>query len=242
MFLVLSLVAGCGKSRPEPTLVLEESTNVAPPVEAGMTTFISKPGSKVRIEGTANMIHTHWQVESHLIGGFLEAGAGFPTEPGQAATPGKVIARAEPFVMVRALRSVTDDGRAYSDKMDEVMDEHLKATNNPAAKIVYDLTELTMKEPAKSKEAAYVFEAKGDLVVAGATNRITMPVNVLPLGEKKLKISGSTTVKMTDFKVEPPAPKILGVGALKTGDEVKLIFEWVVAPRAVPAAAAAGKN
>ncbi len=203
--------------------------------------FYAKPGSKVRIEGTANMIHTHWQVEGHIIGGFLETGPGFPIEPGQAATPGKVVARAEPFIMVRSLKSVEDDGRPYSDKMDEVMYEHLKATNNPAAKIVYHLTELTMKEPAKSKEAAYVFEAKGDLVVAGVTNRVTMPVNVLPQGNKQLKLSGSTTVKMSDFKVGPVAPKILGVGALKTGDEVKLIFEWIVAPRAVPAAAAAGK-
>ena len=69
------------------------------------------------------------------------------------------------------------------------------------------------------------------------TNNITMPVNVLPLGDKKLKISGSTTVKMTDFKIEPPAPKI-ALGLIKTGDPVKIIFDWNVAQRAPPAAAA----
>jgi hypothetical protein len=64
-----------------------------------------------------------------------------------------------------------------------------------------------------------------------------MPVNVLPLGEKKLKITGSITVKMTDFKIDPPAPTILG-GLVHTGDEVKLIFEWTVGPKVVPGAPA----
>jgi hypothetical protein len=54
-----------------------------------------------------------------------------------------------------------------------------------------------------------------------------MLVNVLPLGENKLKISGSTTVKMSDFKVEPPVL----VGILSTGDPVKLSFDWPVAER-----------
>jgi hypothetical protein len=74
-----------------------------------------------------------------------------------------------------------------------------------------------------------------------------MTVNVLPLGEKKLKVTdttplnlmkvtGTTTLKMTDFKVEPPAPK-LALGMIKTGDEVKLIFDWRLVRRN-PAAAA----
>jgi polyisoprenoid-binding protein YceI len=75
-----------------------------------------------------------------------------------------------------------------------------------------------------------VFDAKGELAVAGITNQISMPVSVLPLGEKKLKISGTVSVKMSDFKIESPAPKLAG-GLIKTGDEVKLIFDWMVAQR-----------
>ncbi len=189
----------------------------------------------MRIEGTATAIHTHWAVESHLIGGYLEAGPDFPIEPGQDVKPGKVEAKAEPFIPVRSLKSVEDNGEHYSDAMDNVMYEHLKAKDNPKALINYHLTELTLKEPAKSKDAPYQFEAKGQIVIAGETNAVTMPVEVLPLGNKQLKITGTTAVKMTDFKISPPAP--LGF-ALKTGDEVKLIFTWMVAPRATPAAAA----
>ena len=201
---------------------------------AGQTiTLAARSGSKMRIEGTSN-IHD-WQVESPIIGGMMEVGPNFPLEPGQAATPGKVEAKAEVFIQVRMLKSIEKDGKPYMDSMDAVMWEHMRETENK--KIVYRLSELTLKEAAKAKDAPYLFEAKGDLAVAGVTNKITMTVSVLPLGEKKLKITGTTNLKMTDFKVEPPAPKI-AMGMIKTGDDVKLIFEWRLSPPRVPAAAA----
>lgn len=196
----------------------------------GKSQFFARSGSKVRIEGTSN-IHD-WQVEGSLIGGSLEAGPGFPSEPGQAATPGKVDATANAFIVVRGLKSIEKDGKAYSDKMDEVMYEKMLVPQFP--KITYSLDELVLKEAAKAKDAPYVCEAKGKLAVAGVTNTVTMPVTVLPLGEKKVKISGTVGVKMTDFKIEPPAPKI-ALGMIKTGNEIKLMFDWVVAQRA-PAA------
>ncbi len=189
--------------------------------------FFARSGSKLRIEGTSN-IHD-WRVESTLIGGSIEAGNNFPTEPGQAVTPGKVEAKAEAFVTARSLKSIEEDGKPYSDKMDEVMYEHLKAQQFP--RITYRLIELTLKEVAKGKDDPYLMEAKGELAVAGVTNTVTMPVKVLPLGDKKMKVSGTATMKMTDFKVEPPAPKI-ALGLIKTGDEVKLLFDWQVAQRA----------
>jgi hypothetical protein len=195
------------------------------------TKFYAKSGSKMRIEGTST-IHD-WQVEGTLIGGYLEVGANFPVEPGQAATPGRVDGHAEPFIMVRSLKSIEKDGKPYSDKMDEVMYEHLKVQQNP--KISFHLTDLTLKEAAKGKDEPYLFDAKGQLTVAGVTNDVSLPVTVLPLGDKKLKVSGKTSLKMTDFKVEPPNP--LGLG-IKTGDEVKIIFDWMVAQRATPPTAA----
>ncbi|HWI56121.1 MAG TPA: YceI family protein, partial [Bacillota bacterium] len=105
------------------------------------------------------------------------------------------------------------------DKMDEIMWEKLGIAQTP--KIFYRLSELTLKEAAKSKDAPYVFDAKGEMVVGGVTNTVSMPVNVTPLGDKKLRITGNTTVKMSSFKIEPPAPKI-ALGMIKTGDEVSI--------------------
>jgi len=205
---------------------------VSLPAAEQMTAYAAKSGSKMRIEGTSN-IHD-WQVENPFISGSLEVGPGFPTEPGQAVTPGPVAAKAEVFIPVRSLKSIEKDGKPYSDKMDEIMWEHLREPANK--RIVYRLTELKLKEAPKAKDAPYVFDAKGDLAVAGVTNKVVMAVSVLPLADKRLEITGSTTLKMTDFKVEPPAPKI-ALGLIKTGDEVKLIFKWVLAQRK-PAAAA----
>jgi hypothetical protein len=212
-------------------LVLLATT--ALPTIGATVTYSARSGSKMRIEGTSNL--HDWQVESPFIAGMIEAGNGFPTEPGQAVTPGKAEAKADVFIMVRSLKSIEKDGKPYSDKMDEVMWEHLKENENK--KIVFHLTELTVKEPAKAKDAPFVCEAKGDLSVAGTTKTITMPVNILPLPDNKLKITGSVSIKMTDFKVEPPSPKI-ALGLIKTGDEVKLIFDWMLAQRKAPAAAA----
>jgi hypothetical protein len=192
--------------------------------------FDSMPGGKVRIEGTSS-IHD-WQVEGNLLGGYLEAGPGFPSEPGQAAAPGKVDARVEVFIPVRSLKSIEKDGKPYSTSMDDIMYEKLLQPANP--KILYRLEELTLKEAPKDAGAPYVFEAKGGLVVAGVTNRITMPVNVTPLGDRKLKITGNIAAKMTDFGIKPPAPAI-ALGLIKTGDEVKLIFDWRVGVKAAGA-------
>ena len=214
------------------TIALSLLATAALPAAGQTTTFAARSGSKMRIEGTSN-IHD-WQVESPFIGGFIEVGPNFPMEPGQAVTPGKVEAKGDVFIQVRSLKSLEKDGKPYSDKMDEVMWEHMKETDNK--RISFRLSDLTLKEAPKAKDAPYVFDAKGELAVAGVTNKITMTVNVLPLGEKKLKITGTTNLKMTDYKIEPPSPKI-AMGLIKTGDDVKLIFEWMLGPRRIPAAA-----
>ena len=79
----------------------------------------------------------------------------------------------------------------------------------------------------------------GAMVAAGwfkSINFVAFPVDVLPMAGDKIKISGNTSLKMTDFKIEPPAPT-LGLGALKTGDEVKISFEWILGLK-TPAAGA----
>ncbi len=198
------------------------------------TTLTARSGSKMRIEGTSN-IHD-WQAESPFIGGALQVGKEFPIQPGQAATPGKVEGSGDVFILVRSLKSLEKNGSPYSDDMDRVMnEEHLLAEKFP--RITYHLSELTLKEAPKDKDGAYIFDSKGQLTVAGVTNNISMPISVTPLGDKdnRVKITGSTTVKMTDFKIDPPAPKMAG-GLIKTGDDVKVIFEWYVAPKKAAAA------
>ena len=46
----------------------------------------------------------------------------------------------------------------------------------------------------------------------------------------KLKVSGKTKLKMSQFGVVPPAPKI-ALGLITTGDEVSVEFNWFVAQK-----------
>jgi hypothetical protein len=222
------LWAGCGKSRPLGNPVTEAdltNLNSAPlKLDSQVARYDARPGSKVRIEGTST-VHD-WQVEGPVIGGYLEVGTDFPIEPGQSVTPGKIQAGAEVVIPVRSLRSIEKDGKPYSDKMDDIMYGKLKQPTNP--KIVYRLNELALKETPKAADLPYVFDSKGELAVAGVTNKISMRVNVMPMADKRLKVTGTTSVKMTDFGIQPPVL----VGILSTGDEVKLFFEWIVAQRA----------
>jgi len=201
-----------------PTLLL--AVAVAAPAAEGMTQYQAKPGSSMRIEGTSN-IHD-WQVEGRIIGGSLEVGANFALDPAKA-TPGKVDAKATVTVPVRSLKSVKKDGTPYDAQMDKIMYEKLLEATHKAVK--FTLAELTLKEAPKAASEPFVFEAKGDLMVAGQTKSLTFPLKMLVLPEDKLKFSGAAATKMTEFGIQPPEP--LGMG-IKTGDDVKLIFDWVV--------------
>jgi polyisoprenoid-binding protein YceI len=199
---------------------------------ADQTLFTARSGSKMRVEGTST-VHD-WTLESTLIAGSLEVGSNFPVEPGQAVTPGKVTAKGEASLTVRSLKSIEKDGRPYSDTMDSKAWEMLQQPTFP--KIVFRLDELTLKDAAKDKTSPYVFEVKGDLAVAGVTNKITFPLNVTPLGDvkgdKRLKLTASVPLKMTDYKVEPAS-----IVFAKTGNDVTIKFEWNLGHKEAAAAA-----
>jgi polyisoprenoid-binding protein YceI len=192
----------------------------APLRAADVTRYEAKPGSKVRIEGTST-IHD-WTMEGQIIGGDLELPAGVKLDQSQAAlagvTGGKLAARVAASIPVRSLKS----GKSG---MDEVMQEAMNAKEHP--KIQYQLGEMILREP-HAAGTPFQFETKGELVVNGVTNQIALPVSIENVDESRLKVSGSIPLKMTDFKVKPPAPTI-GLGLIKTGDEVKISFEWLVA-------------
>jgi len=179
---------------------------------------------KIRIEGTSNI--DDWQVESKSVAGHFKAGAEFPTHASEAAAGGAVAPEADVLVEVRSLRSIEKDGKPFSNLMDEIMHAKLKAQENP--EIRYRLTNLKLNATPKAQEEPFRFECKGELAVAGVTNQMTMPISVLRLDGQRLRIWGNTALQMTDFRIEPPAPKI-ALGVVKTGDEVKISFEWVVA-------------
>ena len=180
--------------------------------------YTAQPGGgKVTVEGTST-VHD-WSVESKLIGGFVEFDPGFNFDN---ARPGKVNAHVAVLIPVRQLKS-------DKTKMDTVMYDAMKEKDH--RRIDYRLTEMALKEAPKSPEGPFLFDSTGELVVAGVTNKISMPVTMTRVGNDKLKFAGSTSVKMSSFGIQPPTL----VGILSTGDDVKLTFEWVTARKELPA-------
>jgi hypothetical protein len=200
-----------------PLLLLLAVTAVHAADEPSLIRYNAQPtGSTVKMEGTST-IHD-WTVESTLVGGFMEAAPGFPESAltnAQAARPTVTVS-----IPVRSLKS-------YARKMDEVMQEHLDMAKFP--KIEYRLIEL--KPKTNATPAQLQFDAVGALTVSGTTRTNTMPVAFERIAGGKLKVTGSIPLKMTDFGVKPPAPSILGMPLIKTGDDIKISFEWLTSPK-----------
>lgn len=191
-----------------------------PPVVAGdaMTRYNAAPGSKLRVEGTST-IHD-WQAESKLIAGFLEVGPNFPTEPGQKATPGKVDVKGHAEITVSSLMSVEKNGQPYSNEMDDKMHGMLNEKQFP--RISFHITDLTLKEGGSG--GTYQLDAKGTVAVGGVTNSISFPATLTVQPDKKIKLSGSVPLKMSQFKIDPA-----GI-IVKTADEVTVKFDWMLRP------------
>ena len=175
--------------------------------------------SKLHMEGTST-IHD-WHAETDLISGTMELDATFPDASGKSA-PSAVKPMVEVKIPVRSLKS------SGGKRMDAVMQEHMKFEQNKM--ILYRVLELVPKSGGAGGGAASQFDARGALTVAGVTITNSMPVTIERVQTTRLKVTGTTALKMTAFGITPPAPDI-GLGLIKTGDDVKLTFEWVTEPK-----------
>jgi polyisoprenoid-binding protein YceI len=205
------------KATPVLTLTLALAATLA--ARAQMTTFAAQPnGSKVRIDGTST-IHD-WNIEGGIIAGALELDSKFIADPTKAQ-PGKIAAKAEVRIPVRTLKS----GKTT---MDNVTYQAIGQKDFPM--IHYTLSELTLKETPKDAKGPFNFDSKGKLVIRGTTNDVSFLVSMTRDG-KNLKTHGTYKLKMTDYKVPPPAPSLLGLSPIKTGDEVTLTWVWSTAEK-----------
>jgi hypothetical protein len=203
------------------TLAVSACTAVSAPVR-----YEAKPGSKLRIDGTSS-IHD-WLVESKIISGFLEMDPSSETTPPPREV--KPVPRVAVEIPVRSLKSQVAVGASV---MDRVMYSHLKQEEKDESgrprwpQITYTLIELAASHDVAPSPNASACEAKGALSVCGVTRTNGMPVTIERVDQSTVKVRGSVILKMSDFGIARPAPMI-GLGAIKTGDEVKITFEWLL--------------
>ena len=201
---------------------------LAPAIPAtAQTHYASQPkGSSVKIDGTSSL--HDWEMEGTLIGGFIDFGAGVQLDPTQTGIAGiqgdKVPAKARVIIPVTGIHSKADH---MPDVMDHLMQDALKTSQFP--RIEFTLKDMTFKG-THAVGKPFDFDITGDLVIAGVTNKVSFPITIECLDAGQLKITGTAPVNMPEYGVTPPAPSF-GLGLMKTGPDVKIIFDWSVIKR-----------
>ena len=165
-----------------------------------------------------------WEVRGRVIEGTLECSQGFPLKSGQTVKPGKVQARLHGSIPVRSLHS------CFGALVDEFMYSEMNETNAP--RILFHFSNWIPTASPSSKGAPYKFETQAELVLAGITNRISMPMTVMPMPGNKLKISGDTFIKLANLGLQASRSVSLFI---KNGDQIRLNFDCFVARKPPPA-------
>jgi len=193
----------------------------------GPTRYLAQPsGSLVRIQGTSTA--HDWEMKGTIIGGVVEFAEGVKIDCAQAEVQGvksgKVPVKVHAIIPVRSVHS-------EADHMPEVMDGLMqKALNEKQfSRIEYILTELTPKAGHVAGKP-FDFDSAGELVIAGVTNKVSFQVTIECTEAGKIKISGTAPVKMTAYKIDPPAPSF-GLGLMRCGDDVKILFDWALSEK-----------
>ena len=163
--------------------------------------------SKLSINGDSS-VHK-WKVETKVVGGFLQVDSAALAEAGKIEAKGKVI------IPVRQLKS----GKK---RMDEVM--HAAMNEKKHKLIDFTLSGLNVNSV---KDGVANCASNGSIKINGKTKPLTMDISIASKGDQ-LVVRGSANLKMTDFGIKPPSPK-LPTGSIVTKDEIKITFEWVVA-------------
>ncbi|HZV71817.1 MAG TPA: YceI family protein [Saprospiraceae bacterium] len=121
---------------------------------------------------------------------------------------------------IKSLTLKMDAGTLKSKKgstMDKNMYKALKTDQYPS--ITFTLTKVA---PVSGNKV----NAEGELTIAGTSHTITILASSIYDANGQWIFTGSKTLKMTDYNVEPP---VVLFGTLKTGNEITITFETTFA-------------
>jgi hypothetical protein len=177
------------------------------------------PGeSHVQIDGTSNL--HDWSIKGTVIDGYIDVNETCRFNLAMEKLPDlekvKVSLKTHVEIPIKSLKS----GHSGMD------DNTYKALNRRQyPKIIYDMEKVSVKTLPKPSNLTAEFNTVGKLSIAGVTRTLEMPVTVKALEDQQFEISGSTTIKMTDFGVTPPTAIF---GLLRTGDQITIHFIWTL--------------
>ena len=161
-------------------------------------------GSFIRIEGTSTL--HDWKMEGTTISGNVTAP---PIEQWTSTAPPSEASVIIPVTSIKSEHA----------KMDKLMAEALKAGVNPT--IRYELTNAVLAQPGTS----FVLNTRGKLTIAGVTRDVDMQIAGTRDANGTYTLTGQLPIRMTDYGIKPPTAMM---GTIRTGNDVKVTFGWVV--------------
>jgi hypothetical protein len=183
----------------------------------GVARFDSIPDkSKVIIDGTSTL--HDWTAKSPSIAGSITFKFDVPSDASPQLIRERIVANPHADVDVTIeVKTLKSGDKA----MDRKMYEALKRDKHPS--ISYKLTKLELPKDAKPDQTQFHVQTMGKLTIAGTTKDIEIPMVLEVLDAQRLRISGETPMRMTTYNVTPP--QAVG-GLIKSGDKIKVAFEW----------------
>ena len=107
-------------------------------------------------------------------------------------------------------------------RMNRDLQQALKSDEFP--EIVFMFDNATMLNGPQEVDDAFEIEVHGSLTVAGNTKNIRFVTKAYYLEHNKVRAIGRTTIRMSDFGVEPPTALM---GLVKADDELAVNFDLI---------------
>ncbi len=154
----------------------------------------------IRIKGTSNL--HDWEMVVEKVRGNMDANV-----------------KGSEIVSINSLTLSVDANSISSGK--SIMDSK---TYKALKTDLYPVIQFTLSEISEIKNGGkqQLITARGILSVAGVRKNIPVKATGILRNDGSLSFSGSKTLKMTDFNIEPPTAVL---GTLKTGDTINIEFD-----------------
>ena len=179
--------------------------------------------SRVTIEGTSTL--HDWHAEGQHLEGYVIVQEGVLASLWENNDP-----PSQPLAPTVHVEIPVTSLMSGKRGMDDTMREALKAGAHPLITYRLESAQLTGRQAAQAEDASgsRMIDTTGVLMVAGVERTMDIPMRVRRLSDHRLEISGKTSLRMTEFGIDPP--KVM-LGTIRTGDTVHVHWTWVLARR-----------
>lgn len=174
-------------------------------------TYTPDPSSRLWIEGRSNINEFECQANQY----FAEASLIDNDDPIEFESE----EQEQVFLQVEIRVDGFECGKS---RMNRDLQDALKSSEFPEITFMFAGAEIL--EMPSSHDQAFQLEVKGSLTVAGNSRDILFNARAYFLESHKVRAIGNTTIKMSDFDVEPPTALM---GLIKADDELSVNFDLI---------------